>query len=94
MSNPKVIFGDEPTGALNSKSASEIMDLLAKIHRSGTTIVLVTHDIKVAAKTERVIFLLDGKIAGEYVTGTYDENSDDLKAREKKLSAWLADLKF
>jgi len=94
MNNPKVIFGDEPTGALNSTSANEIMNLLAEIHRSGTTIVLVTHDVKVAAKTERVIFLFDGRIAGEYVAGTCDETSDGLKAREERLTAWLADLKF
>lgn len=94
MSNPKVIFGDEPTGALNSKSANEIMKLLAGIHRSGTTIMLVTHDIKVAAKTERALFLFDGMIAGEYLTGTYDETGDSLRAREERLTAWLADLKF
>jgi len=94
MNNPKVIFGDEPTGALNSTSANEIMKLLAEIHRSGTTIVLVTHDVKVAAKTERVLFLFDGKIAGEYLAGTYDEASDGLKAREEHLTSWLADLKF
>jgi len=94
MNNPKVIFGDEPTGALNSTSANEIMKLLAEIHQSGTTIVLVTHDVKVAVKTERVLFLFDGKIAGEYVAGTYDEASDDLKGREERLTAWLADLKF
>ena len=94
MSNPKVIFGDEPTGALNSKSANEIMKLLAEIHRSGTTIMLVTHDIKVAAKTERVLFLFDGKIAGEHLTGTYDETGDSLRVREERLAAWLADLKF
>jgi len=94
MNNPKVIFGDEPTGALNSTSASEIMKLLAEIHRSGTTIVLVTHDVKVAAKTERVLFLFDGKIAGEYLAGTYDEASDGFKAREENLTSWLADLKF
>lgn len=94
MSDPKVIFGDEPTGALNSQSADEIMELLAEIHRSGTTIVLVTHDIKVAAKTERVIFLFDGKIAGEYSTGTYDEKVDSTRTREERLAAWLADLKF
>ena len=94
MSNPKVIFGDEPTGALNSKSANEIMKLLAEIHRSGTTILLVTHDVKVAAKTERVLFLFDGKIAGEYLTGTYDETDDSLRAREERLTAWLADMKF
>ena len=94
MSDPKVIFGDEPTGALNSTSANEIMKLLAEIHRSGTTIMLVTHDVKVAAKTERVLFLFDGKIAGEYLAGTYDEASDDLKAREERLTSWLTEMGF
>lgn len=94
MSNPKVIFGDEPTGALNSKSANEIMKLLAEIHRSGTAIMLVTHDIKVAAKTDRVLYLFDGKIAGEYLMGTYDGTDDSLRDREERLTAWLADLKF
>jgi putative ABC transport system ATP-binding protein len=94
MNNPKVIFGDEPTGALNSTSANEIMKLLAAIHRNGTTIVLVSHDVKVAAKTERILFLFDGKIAGEYLMGTYDETGDSLRAREEALTAWLADLEF
>jgi putative ABC transport system ATP-binding protein len=94
MSNPKIIFGDEPTGALNSKSANEIMRLLSEIHRTGTTILLVTHDVKVAAKTERVLFMFDGKIAGEYLPGAYDEANDDLKAREEHLTALLAKLKF
>lgn len=65
MSEPKVIFGDEPTGALNSKSANEIMDIFNDIHAEGTTIVLVTHDIKVAARTERVLFMSDGRIVDE-----------------------------
>ena len=90
MGDPKIIFGDEPTGALNSTSANEIMTILADIHRAGTTVLLVTHDIRVAAKAERVLFILDGKIAGEY----QDENSDDLKAREEGLTAWLAQMKF
>jgi putative ABC transport system ATP-binding protein len=94
MSDPKIIFGDEPTGALNSKSAGEIMSLLAQIHRSGTTILLVTHDVKVAAKCERVLFIFDGKIAGEYRPGIYDENHDGLKAREEHLAAWLTTMKF
>ena len=94
MNNPKIIFGDEPTGALNSTSANEIMEMLADIHQSGTTIMLVTHDVKVAAKTERVLFLFDGKIAGEYFVGAYDQDGDDLKAREERLTAWLADLEF
>jgi putative ABC transport system ATP-binding protein len=94
MSNPKIIFGDEPTGALNSKSSNEIMNLLSEIHRSGTTIMLVTHDIKVAAKTERVLFMIDGKIVGEHLAGAYDESQDDLKAREDRLIALLAEMKF
>ena len=94
MSSPKVIFGDEPTGALNSKSANEIMKLLAEIHRSGTTIMLVTHDIKVAAKTERVLFMLDGKIVAEYKQGKYDEACDDIKAREERLNTWLVEMGF
>ncbi len=94
MSDPKIIFGDEPTGALNSTAANEIMRLLAEIHRSGTAIMLVTHDVKVAAKTERVLFLFDGKIAGEYQAGAYDETGDDLKAREEHLTAWLAEMEF
>lgn len=94
MSDPKIIFGDEPTGALNSTTANEIMALLAEIHRSGTTIMLVTHDIKVAAKTGRVLFLLDGKITGEYNPGVYDEAQGDLKAREESLTAWLSEMEF
>ena len=94
MGDPKIIFGDEPTGALNSTSANEIMTILADIHRAGTTVLLVTHDIRVAAKAERVLFILDGKIAGEYKPAAQDENSDDLKAREEGLTAWLAQMKF
>jgi len=94
MGDPKIIFGDEPTGALNSTSANEIMSLLAGIHRTGTTIMLVTHDVRVAAKTERVLFIFDGKISGEYKAGVYDETLDDLKAREESLTNWLAGMKF
>lgn len=94
MGDPKIIFGDEPTGALNSTSASEIMTILADIHRTGTTILLVTHDVKVAAKTGRVLFILDGKIAGEYEPGAHNESGDDFKAREAGLTAWLSGMKF
>jgi putative ABC transport system ATP-binding protein len=94
MGDPKIIFGDEPTGALNSTASNEIMALLADIHRSGVTILLVTHDVRVAAKTERVLFLLDGKIAGEYRSAVYDATRDDLKAREESLTAWLAEMQF
>lgn len=94
INDPQIIFGDEPTGALNSQAANDIMELLAEIHRTGTTILLVTHDVKVAAKAERVLFMFDGKIAGEHCIGPYATVGDDLKVREERLTAWLADMKF
>lgn len=65
MNSPKVIFADEPTGALNSKSSDEIMALFLQIHQSGTAILLVTHDAKVAARAQRVLFMQDGRIVSE-----------------------------
>lgn len=65
MSDPRMIFGDEPTGALNSKSAEEIMEIFSQINADGTTVMLVTHDAKVAARTERILFMRDGKIVRE-----------------------------
>lgn len=94
MSDPKIIFGDEPTGALNSTSAKEIMELLAEIHCTGTTILLVTHDVRVAAKTERVLFMYDGKIAGEYRADSFNEHNNGHKTREEHLASWLTEMKF
>lgn len=65
MGKPELIFADEPTGALNSKTAEEIMGLFERIHKEGTAILLVTHDPKVAARATRVIFLKDGNIVKE-----------------------------
>ena len=83
MNDPKIIFGDEPTGALNSKSAEEIMDLLRHINNKGTTIVLVTHDPKVASKTERIMFMSDGKIQSELKLSKYD--GKDIDERMEKV---------
>ena len=94
MGDPKVIFGDEPTGALNSTSASEILALLADVHRTGTTIVLVTHDVRVATKAERVLFIFDGKIAGAHEPGRCDGSHDDLSSREGALADWLVEMRF
>ena len=94
MAEPKIIFGDEPTGALNSAASNEIMSLLGDVHRAGTTVVLVTHDPRVATRAERVLFLFDGEIAGEHVADRYDEASDDLEARQETLAAWLSDMRF
>lgn len=62
INDPVLILADEPTGNLDTRSGTEIMDLLHRLHRSGRTIVIVTHDATVAAATERVISLRDGKV--------------------------------
>ena len=84
MNKPKVIFGDEPTGALNSKSAQEMMDIFAEINGDGTTVVLVTHDPKVAARTERILYMRDGKIESELKLPKYD--GTDVDARMEKVT--------
>jgi putative ABC transport system ATP-binding protein len=94
INNPDILFGDEPTGALNSKAAGEIMDLLTEINESGTTIMLVTHDVRVAARTERVLFMLDGLIIAEKYLGKPPENEAERKEREESLSRWLTELGF
>ncbi|MGL9731224.1 ABC transporter ATP-binding protein [Enterococcus sp. DIV0756] len=92
MGDPQVIFGDEPTGALNSKSAQEIMDILTEINQQGTAICLVTHDAKVAAQTQRVLFMSDGQIVSE-VQFTPDE-AKNLEARMVKVTEKMREIEI
>ena len=64
VNQPRVILADEPTGALDSKTAREILDIFADLHSRGATIIMVTHDHEVAASAERVIHVRDGQIHG------------------------------
>lgn len=91
INEPDMIFADEPTGALNRTSSEEVMEELLKIHREGTTIMLVTHDVKVAAKSSRILYIVDGNINGEYNLGNYEEGTS-LKDRERQVSNWLMEL--
>jgi macrolide transport system ATP-binding/permease protein len=65
MNDPLVILADEPTGALDTRSGQEVMDLLAALNKTGRTILLITHDSKVAAHADRVINICDGKITDD-----------------------------
>ncbi len=85
INDPKILFADEPTGALNQSAAKEVMTELSKLHQEGTTILLVTHDSKVASQCDRILYLLDGQIQGEL--GLQDLL--DPKEREEKANAWL-----
>jgi putative ABC transport system ATP-binding protein len=91
INNPEIIFGDEPTGALNSKSSEEIMNLFTQINKDGTTVLLVTHDVKVASKTDRIIFLKDGEVSGKLIM---DKEIKDNKKRELFLTEWLTKMGF
>jgi len=63
--NPPMILADEPTGALDSKSGGEVLEILKRLHQSGRTIILITHDINVARQAERIIVIRDGLIEEE-----------------------------
>ena len=90
INSPKIIFADEPTGALNSSAASGVMRELVNANREGTGILMVTHSVKVAAQSERVIYLIDGGIRGEISLGKINDESE-ISSREKVLNSWLAE---
>ena len=87
INNPTILLGDEPTGALDSTAATEIMDILGELNAGGTTIMLVTHDPKVAARTTRVLYMIDGHIVGDRHQGRY--SGADLDQRHTELTEWL-----
>lgn len=82
MGEPGILFGDEPTGALNTKAAKEIMELFTKINQDGIAILLVTHDPNIAARTERVLFLSDGEIVDQCRLSKYTERDFDKRVSE------------
>ncbi len=91
INKPKMIFADEPTGSLNRNSSEEVMNELAKLNNEGTTIMLVTHDARVAAKCTRVMYIVDGNIKGEYNLDKYTSHSK-LRERERALNNWLMEM--
>ena len=94
INEPDIIFGDEPTGSLDSKSSAEIMTMLLEINKNGKTIMIVTHDAKVAAKTERILFMVDGRIVAQKRMSKYNEQHSDLKKREESMMKWLVENGF
>ena len=98
INDPAILFADEPTGALNRKNTTEVLDLLSELNKDGQSIVMVTHDIKSALRGNRLLYLDDGNIVGELELTKYgetDSKGDKVqsnKAREAQINAWLTSL--
>lgn len=87
ISGADVIFGDEPTGALNSSMGKQILDILTELNAKGQSIVMVTHDLKAAARATRLLYLEDGRIVGDLHLGQYTEEAR--KERENVVYSFL-----
>ncbi len=82
-----IIFGDEPTGSLNSSMGSQVLDFMTAINEEGQTIVMVTHDLKAAARATRLLYLSDGRIVGDLSLGRYTQECE--KDREHTIYSFL-----
>lgn len=92
VNKPRLIFADEPTGALNRKNSGDVLDLLTKLNREGQSILMVTHDVRAAARASRILYLSDGKILGDMTLAPFRE--EDIKSREAQINAWLTSLEW
>lgn len=90
INEPKLLFADEPTGALNRKNTTDVLDLLTGLNRSGQSILMVTHDLRAALRAGRILYLEDGGIIGELTLPPYDP--DEEKSRETQVNAWLSSM--
>ena len=93
INHPKVLFADEPTGALNSKAAGEVVNELVKVNRDGTAVMMVTHSARVAAASDRVIYLIDGHTEGCMELGKLEDEAD-ITQRERQINKWLMEQGF
>ncbi len=92
INNPQILFADEPTGSLNRRNSSDVLDLLTKLHENGQTILMVTHDIHTALRADRIVYLGDGSILGELTLPPY--NKEDIKSRETQINSWLSSMEW
>ena len=91
INNPEILFADEPTGALNSKTGLDVLDTLTRFNEQGQSVVMVTHDMRSARRGNRILYLKDGAILGECSLGGYVHGDT---ARHQKLSAFLTEMRW
>ena len=89
INKPKIVFADEPTGALNSANGQAVLDALTETNEQGQSIVMVTHDLRSARRANRVLYLRDGVIHGECLLSKYETDNDERRA---KLDDFLAEM--
>ena len=92
INSPDMLFADEPTGALNRKNTTEVLDLLTELNRAGQSILMVTHDARAACRATRLIYIEDGRVVGELELPPYTEAEE--KSRETQIGAWLAAMEW
>lgn len=89
INRPKVVFADEPTGALNSAAGKAVLDVLSEFNNQGQSVIMVTHDIKSARRGNRILYMRDGVIDGVCDLGKYVSGD---RARHDKLKNFLAEM--
>jgi putative ABC transport system ATP-binding protein len=89
IKKPRILFADEPTGALNSQNGANVLDLMSDLNKNGQSIVMVTHDLKAAIRGNRLLFLKDGKLDGDLRLPPW--NPEMAKEREAQVFAFLTE---
>lgn len=92
INTPAIIFADEPTGALNRKNSTDVLDLLSGINGQGQSILMVTHDLRAALRATRILYLEDGSVVGELTLPPFEKQ--DERSRETQVNAWLSSMKW
>ena len=89
INSPRILFADEPTGALNSKTGLDVLDTLSRFNEEGQSVVMVTHDMRSARRGNRILYLKDGSVLGECDLGKYVSGD---RERHEKLSSFLEEM--
>ena len=84
VGSPRILFADEPTGALDSQNSKAVLDVLTELNNQGQSIVMVTHDTYTARRGNRILYLRDGKVEGELVLDKYKADDDKRKTTVKQ----------
>lgn len=92
VNSPKLLFADEPTGALNRKNTIDVLNLLTELNHDGQSVLMVTHDIRATLRANRILYIEDGKIIGELTLPPYQPEEE--KSRETQVNAWLTSLEW